>query len=196
MDTKSDVKQYFTLGVYGNNQLNELASFGWEIQYNSKGGILKDVPLPIDLNSENESIYTYDLHFLISYWEFPIYLQFDFPVNKKSSIYIISGPSISFASQDLSTIRKIDLLFTKEEYWEFKRESEESLFEYRENRGVYQFRKPRLNFNWGIGYTYDRYLFELRYNKMNGDLGENERFTRIRERSYSVQFQIGIRIFN
>lgn len=196
-DTNSKFKQSYLYGVFGEKQITKNASLSWEAIYTAKGGIINNAPIAINTTTIYDSIYTYDIHCLVRYLEISVYLKFTFPVNKNLSIFIISGPSISFAKKDFTSIHNKKYLSTLQEYFE-KDDYSQQNFTY--DSGPYSTNRLdkslRLGFNWGIGLKFNRFSIESRYSILRQDLGYLDKIYRVRLRTSTIQLILSVNIFD
>ena len=183
-------------GVSAEKRLFKNAALAIEATYSSRGGIIKDAPIAINAASISDSIYTYDIHCRVGFFEIPIYLKLTIPLSKDLAFYFLSGPYLSSARKDFTSIRNKKYLSTLEEYFE-KRTYMRENFTY--DAGIYSSNRLdkslRLGFNWGVGIRFNRFTIESRYSTLYQDLGELGNIYSVRLRTYSIQLILGVDIF-
>jgi hypothetical protein len=145
-----------------------------------------------------DDMYTFDIHCSVLFFEIPICLKVVIPINENFSLFVISGPSISSARKDLSSLRnKKKYVGTREEYdvsyANIKKYLDYNANEYFSNRLD---KSLRLGFNWGVGFKYHQYTFESTYSKIYQDLGELANIYHVSLTTYTIRFIVGVNIFD
>ena len=189
----SKYKLGYIIGVYGDKYLTNNACLSWEVVFTSRGGIIQRVPVIIDWEYENLKLNVYDIHCSVGFLEIPILLKIAVPIQDKLSVILLSGPSISSARIDYSSLKN-DKIFsgTEEEYLEKLRKYNMYLY-YGELYSPNQLDKSlRLGFNWGIGLKYKQFILESRYNTLYQELGRLGNIYAIFQRTYSIQFILNV----
>ena len=148
------------LGIWGKAALTENSAIIWEINYTSKGAILRDKPFWDFHNRQPYSIYSYSFFFRWIFYEVPIMLTFYFPLQRHTRLYFFSGPAILFYQTDKSKVKEGSFLY----YYQPGMEIEYRWYWDIPNRIEH---KRRFGYHLGLGIQRHAFAVELRYSKMD-----------------------------
>ena len=197
-DTNSQFNKGYQFGVFWEKNLTDNAGLCWEAVYTTRGGRMPDAAIITDRKTENPEFYLYDIYCSSKFFEIPILLKITIPVNNDFSLLFMSGPSISTARTDNSSLEnKKTFTGTEDEYYKEQTKTKNNV---NYDNGTY-FSKEldksiRLAFNWGIGFKYKKFTFETRYSTLYQDLGHLENIYYVGLRTYSIQFILGVKFIN
>lgn len=132
------------------------------------------------------------------FFEIPVHLKIGVPITHQSSVFLLSGICLSSARKDYSSLRNKKVFHgTEAEYWDEQHKAAEFL---NYDGGLYfpiQLDKSlRLGYNWGIGFSYDRFTVETRYSTLYQDIGHLSNIYRVDLRTFSIQIILNVHLFN
>jgi len=195
-NTHSEYLQTWLFGIFGEKQLAANAWLVWEANLTTKGGIIKGAPVLFSEASPEQDMYTYDVHCKVRYFEIPVCLKIAIPLSEGFELFAVSGPSISSARQDLSSLENKKIYpGSFESYYDA-----DSKDDFTYDAGPYSSsrldKSLRMGFQWGVGLKFNRFSIESRYSHLYKDLGNLENIYRVELRTYTVQFIAAIDLFN
>jgi len=178
----------YVFGVVGEKQLSSHAALSWEALFTTRGGILTDIAILTNAMNPDE-MYMYDVHCSVLFLEIPIYLKLKLPLNDTWTLFMMSGPSVSSARKDFSSLKnKRSYSGTPEDYYN-ELLKVDSYLNY--DAGPYSSNRLdkslRLGFNWGIGFSCHRFSIESRYSKIYQDLGYLDNLHNVNLRTHTIQ---------
>jgi len=153
----TDIMTNPMLGIWGKAALTENSAIIWEINYVTKGAILRNKPLWDFDNERPYSIYSYSIFFKSVFYEVPIVLTFYLPLQKQTRLYFFSGPAVLFYQSDKMKIQRGSFLY------EWQSGMNREFYRW----WTYQGPLRRFGYHLGFGLQRHHFAFELRYSKMD-----------------------------
>jgi len=158
----SDVKPiygYF-IGIGREWSLKYNLSVAAEINFLTKGGIIKDKPIKPVYFAINQDVYLSNIKCYIGYLEFPLLIKYNLVFAPNTVFKMFLGPVYSIPYIDKSKIIKKKYLYTLEpnKYYDFEYHKDEESNLYIESRCIY---------NFGLEFKYRFFSFVFYYSLDN-----------------------------
>ncbi len=159
-----NVKNYspkigYTLGIARKINLYNNFSVSGEVDFVSKGAILKNRKISPYTEVDEQDAYSWDIHGSIGYLELPILIKYSFPIYKRYNLILFMGPSYSIPIIDFTKFKKREFL----EVYDPKNPSG-MVYDYDFNQeSGFGNNTSSFIFNFGFDISYLNYFFELKY---------------------------------
>ena len=158
-----------------------------ELNYLEKSDIIKNKPIkPI-----SDVVYTWDIHCDISYLEIPLLLKYYIQIHKAINLFLSGGLYYSFPFSDNSGAknRSNDFLFILDDDFypppdDFK--GFDYFFDY-DPSGT----KGSYGYCYGLGFTWSKFMVEIRYNNSYRNVDSVDRVYPINKRFHNYTILIG-----
>ena len=192
-NSDADFKRGYIFGIGKDWHVIKNASLTGEINYTTKGGILKDKPIIGNLD-DYQDVYSHDIHISVGYIDIALLLKYSSQITNDMYIQLYIGPSFSMPVSDNSDTKRQRFLFyydphdpdkynkIKDIRYFWKQESEFNIFNFDH---VY---------NIGLGFKWSRFSAELRYSYGNKEFGFVDMITEVKKKSNAINLLLGVYI--
>jgi hypothetical protein len=190
-NSDSDFKLGYTFGIGKEWNVIKKAAIGYEINYTTRGGILKDKPIIGNLD-DYQDVYSHDIHVSVGYIDIPLLLKYSSQIKNDMYIQLYIGPSFSMPISDNSDTKERRFLFYYDPHDPDKYNKIKNIKYFWEQESEFSIFNFDYVYNVAVEFKWSRFSAELRYSYGNEELGFVDMITEVKKKSHAINLLFGV----